>query len=81
MGKRFLLDLNAIELQEFVKTYRQPLYRARQLLEWVYAKRATSFDELTNLPKAWREQLQRSVILNPFRASDIFLSHPLFRCL
>jgi 23S rRNA (adenine2503-C2)-methyltransferase len=35
----------------------QPAFRAKQLVEWVFAKRAASFDEMTNLPKATREAL------------------------
>lgn len=33
-----------------------PKFRASQLLEWVYAKSARSYDEMTNLPKTFREQ-------------------------
>ena len=32
----------------------EPAYRARQVLAWVYRKRAASWDEMTNLPKALR---------------------------
>jgi 23S rRNA (adenine2503-C2)-methyltransferase len=37
--------------------WNQPAYRLDQLLGWLYAKRAASWDEMTNLPKALREQL------------------------
>ena len=33
-----------------------PKFRAMQLLEWIYAKGAASYDEMTNIPKAMREQ-------------------------
>ena len=32
-------------------------FRAKQLLEWVFAKRASSFDEMTNLGVELREKL------------------------
>lgn len=34
-----------------------PAYRARQIFEWVYRKGATTFDEMTNLPRPLREAL------------------------
>ncbi len=34
-----------------------PKFRAGQLLDWLYAKGAASYDDMTNLPKAMREQL------------------------
>ena len=33
-----------------------PKFRAMQLLDWLYVKGAGSYDEMTNLPKAMREQ-------------------------
>ncbi len=35
----------------------QPAFRARQISDWLYRKRARCFDEMTNLPRALREQL------------------------
>jgi 23S rRNA (adenine2503-C2)-methyltransferase len=35
----------------------QPSYRLDQLLGWLYARRAASWDAMSNLPKALREQL------------------------
>ena len=34
-----------------------PRFRTKQLLKWVYQKNVSSYDEMTNLPKAMREQL------------------------
>lgn len=35
----------------------QPAFRAKQIEEWVWEKGVTSFDDMTNLPKALRQQL------------------------
>ncbi|MGK0187022.1 MAG: 23S rRNA (adenine2503-C2)-methyltransferase [Verrucomicrobiales bacterium] len=35
----------------------EPKYRARQLLEWVYEKRVTRYEDMTNLGKPLREKL------------------------
>lgn len=35
-----------------------PKFRAGQLLQWLYGKNARSYEEMTNLPKSMREQLE-----------------------
>jgi 23S rRNA (adenine2503-C2)-methyltransferase len=35
----------------------EPAYRARQILDWLYKKRAASWDQMTNLPKPLRAWL------------------------
>jgi 23S rRNA (adenine2503-C2)-methyltransferase len=40
-------------------------FRARQILEWVYKRRARSWDEMTNLPKALRAWLGETFCLMP----------------
>jgi 23S rRNA (adenine2503-C2)-methyltransferase len=66
MKKILLLDNTPSELREFVRDAGEPAYRARQLLDWLYKKRAVSYEELTNLPKPWRKRLQESTCLTPF---------------
>jgi len=48
------------ELERQFATWEQPGYRVEQLLQWLYARRAASWDEMTNLPKALRESLRQS---------------------
>ena len=45
------------ELVTRFAAWRQPPYRVTQLQEWLYSRRATSWDAMTNLPKALREKL------------------------
>ena len=52
-----LLGLTLDELTSLVQELGEPKYRAKQLAEWLYVKRATTFDEMTNLPKALRSGL------------------------
>ncbi len=49
----------AEELESQFRAWGQPAYRVKQLLEWLYARRATSWDAMSNLPKALREELRR----------------------
>ena len=46
----------------------EPAYRADQILQWVYAKQAGSFEEMTNLPAALRQQLAGQFELDAVRA-------------
>jgi 23S rRNA (adenine2503-C2)-methyltransferase len=47
----------AEELKARFKEWGQPSYRVGQLLEWLYARRATNWDTMTNLPRSLRERL------------------------
>jgi 23S rRNA (adenine2503-C2)-methyltransferase len=55
----------ADELQAQFQTWGQPKYRVSQLLEWLYVRRVTDWDAMTNLPKALREQLRSHYALQP----------------
>jgi len=48
-----LLDFTKAELENLIS----PKFRARQIYEWIYKKNAKNFDEMTNLPKAYRSEL------------------------
>jgi 23S rRNA (adenine2503-C2)-methyltransferase len=45
------------ELQAQFQTWDQPTYRVSQLLDWLYVRHATSWEAMTNLPKALRAKL------------------------
>jgi 23S rRNA (adenine2503-C2)-methyltransferase len=45
------------ELKEQLGSMGEPSYRADQLAEWIYRKRARSFAEMTDLPQSLRDQL------------------------
>src|SRR5215469_364754 len=46
------------ELEAQFKSWDQPVYRVTQLLDWLYVRRVTSWDAMTNLPKGLREKLR-----------------------
>ena len=52
-----LLGLTLDELTSLVQELGEPKYRAKQLAEWLYVKRANTLEEMTNLPKALRSKL------------------------
>lgn len=63
-AKTPILSLTFPELQSKFREMGQPSYRAKQVLEWLYAKRAKSFAEMTNLPALLREQLNSAFGFN-----------------
>jgi 23S rRNA (adenine2503-C2)-methyltransferase len=50
-------DLSFNEFEAYLLERKQPAYRARQVWQWLYQKRAASFAEMTNLSAIFREQL------------------------
>ena len=57
------MDLPALEA--FVQTLGEPAYRGRQLFKWLFQKGAASFDEMTDLPRRFREALAQTATLAP----------------
>ena len=57
-------SLTQEELQARFADWKQPAYRVGQLLEWLYVHRVTSWDAMTNLPKALREKLAAEFTLH-----------------
>ncbi len=51
------------ELQAQFQAWDQPSYRVAQLLDWLYVRRVTSWEAMTNLPKALRERLHQQYTL------------------
>jgi len=61
--KPTILDYTKEELQSLVK----PAFRAKQIYGWIYNSFVDSFEEMKNLPKALREELDEKFILNPLK--------------
>lgn len=51
-------SLTREELEVQFKSWGEPPYRVAQLLDWLYVRRAASWDAMTNLPKILREKLR-----------------------
>ena len=50
-------DLSFSEFEAYLLEREQPPYRARQVWQWLYQKRAASFADMTNVSAVFREQL------------------------
>lgn len=53
------------ELEEFVRSRGLPIYRAKQITDWVYKKRVSSFDAMSDLPNELRAQLAEEFEFSP----------------
>lgn len=61
--KRDIRSLSHDELAELVKQAGQPAFRTGQVENWVWDKSATSFDQMTNVPKALRAFLEERLTM------------------
>ena len=53
-----LYDFTLEKLQNLMMEYFQKPFRARQLFKWIYEKRITNFDEMSDISLAFRETLK-----------------------
>lgn len=59
--------LTKSQLAEVLIDHDQPAYRATQILDWIYQKRARSWDEMSNLPAGLRDDLADKYPLRPIK--------------
>jgi 23S rRNA (adenine2503-C2)-methyltransferase len=65
--KKYILDLNNAQFKTAVKSIIEQDYRINQIIEWVYAKKAVSFESFTNLPKELRNKLNEKFLLRTLK--------------
>lgn len=58
-----LLSSSQRELETLIASVGQPRFRANQLASWIWKPGVTSFDDMTNLPKALRDVLRTECTL------------------
>lgn len=61
--RRSLLSCSLRDLEALMAEFEQPSFRAKQIQSWVWDKGVTSFDDMTNLPKALRSSLTEQCML------------------
>ena len=60
---RDLKTMTRGELMELMSSLGQPNFRVKQVEDWIWNKNASSFDDMTNLPKSLRAELAAHVTL------------------
>lgn len=63
--KKNLYSFTYQQLEAFVLSLGQSRFRAKQIWTWLYKQTVPSFAEMTNLPKAFREQLAQHATIEP----------------
>src|SRR3989338_7551706 len=64
------INLKALTEQEIVKfaeNQGQSPYRAKQIINWIYKKYATSLEEMTDLSKSFRELLNKTAFISSLK--------------
>lgn len=64
MGKIDIKSMNIAELEELLKEWGEPKFRAKQIFDWLHQKQVDSFTEMTNLSKSLREKLDERAAIN-----------------
>ena len=59
---RDLKSMTLMEITELIHELGEPAFRGKQVFQWLH-RGATSFDEMTNLPKAVREKLSETCFI------------------
>jgi 23S rRNA (adenine2503-C2)-methyltransferase len=59
-----LTELDCNQYEDFIALAGEPAYRAGQLRKWVYQRFAASFEEMSDLPLAFREKLKKEIKLH-----------------
>lgn len=56
-------SLTREELESLFKDWGEPAYRVKQLMDWLYVRRANAWEEMSNLSKPLRERLAQNFSL------------------
>ena len=63
MDKKDIRSLSYEELKQEIEGFGEKAFRAKQIYEWLHVKLVDRFDEMTNLSKALREQLETHFVI------------------
>ncbi|HPU08635.1 MAG TPA: 23S rRNA (adenine(2503)-C(2))-methyltransferase RlmN [Candidatus Atribacteria bacterium] len=71
MEKRNLIGLLPSDIYSWLETEGEPSFRAQQIFQWIYEKKADSFDKMSNLPLTLREKLDGTFSLGSSRVEEV----------
>ncbi len=69
--KTNLKALSREELREFCNSLDLQSFRADQIFQWLYQKRAETFTEMTNLSLDLREELEQKAVIHPIKVAHM----------
>ncbi len=62
-----ILDLTQEQLENVIVELNEKKFKAGQIFNWLYQKRVSSFEEMTDLKKSFIETLNSKYIINPLK--------------
>lgn len=62
-----IYDKTLEQLEEYFESIGEKKFKARQLYDWLYKKRVTSFDEMTNIKKELRTFITSTYTMEPLK--------------
>lgn len=74
MAKKDIRSLSVEEISEALKPTGEPAFRARQVHEWLWTKRAITFSEMTNVPAGLRDFLDANFVINAVQIHELQVS-------
>lgn len=69
-----LLGKTETELIEFVRELGEAPFRGKQIYQWIYARRALEFAQMTDLSKPLREKLSQTAVVTETKIERVFYS-------
>jgi 23S rRNA (adenine2503-C2)-methyltransferase len=69
--KRTIVGLTPAELTDLFTAWGEPSFRARQLFNWLYARRVDDYQAMTNLPKALRDELEEKTTVHALSITTV----------
>jgi len=78
VARKTKIDIRSLQFHELegkVREFGEPLYRARQIADWLYQKRVQSFDEMTDLPQEFRNRLAEQFDFTKIEIIRVLGSH------
>ena len=72
MSKKIsIMNISEEELSQFCEQYNYPKFHASQILNWIYKKYITSFEEMSNIPKDLRALLDEHYFFHNSKIDSI----------
>lgn len=70
-AKPTLIGLNLAQLSQLVKELGEPGFRAQQLHSWLYVKTVRSYEEMSNLSKAFKQDLAKKYDVGQLKLDQV----------
>ena len=68
-----LRSLSFRELTSLMEQLNEKKFRTTQVYEWIHKKLASSYDEMTNIPKSLKEKLAGAVSFEPLKEVERYV--------